>query len=74
MRKLEITLSEEQYQHIQEEVKYTNRIHLSEGVFGGYELCLHVGVPDVFGSTLELKTNNSIDLGEVEWKYSNAKS
>ncbi|MDT0689970.1 hypothetical protein RM549_09260 [Salegentibacter sp. F188] len=35
MRKLEITLSEVQYQHLQEEIKYTNRNHLSEGVFGG---------------------------------------
>lgn len=68
MRKLEITLTEEQYQHIQEEIKYANRIHLSEGVFGGYELCLQVGIPDVYRSHLEMKTNNTIDLGEVEWK------
>lgn len=44
MRKLEITLSEKQYQHIQEEIKYANRTHLSEGVFGGYELCLQAGI------------------------------
>ena len=69
MRKLEINLSEEQYQHIQEEIKYSNRVHLSEGVFGGYELCLQVGIPDVFGAQLEMKTNNTIDLGEVEWKF-----
>ncbi len=74
MRKLKITLTEEQYQHIKEEIRYVNRAHLSEGVFGGYELCLHVGVPDVFGCTLELKTNNSIDLGEVKWKYTNQES
>ncbi|MGI0108228.1 hypothetical protein [Salinimicrobium sp. WS361] len=69
MRKLEITLTEEQYQHIQEEIRYSNRMHLSEGVFGGYELCLNEGVPDVYGSTLEIKTANNIDLGEVEWKF-----
>ena len=69
MRKLEISLSEEQFQHIQEEIKYSNRAHLSEGVFGGYELCLQVGIPDVFGAQLEMKTNNTIDLGEVEWKF-----
>ena len=74
MRKLEISLTEEQYQHLQEEIKYYNRTHLSEGVFGGYELCLLVGVPDVFGSTLEIKTNNSIDLGEVERKFTKQKS
>jgi len=67
MRKLEITLTEEQHQHIQEEIKYYNRVNLSEGVFGGYELTLNVSVPDVFGSTLEMKMANTIDLGEVKW-------
>ena len=74
MRKLEINLSEEQYQHIQEEIKYSNRVHLSEGVFGGYELCLQVGIPDVFGAQLEMKTNNTIDLGEVEWKFTDLRN
>ncbi len=71
MRKLEITLTEEQYQHIMGEIRYVNRTHLSEGVFGGYELCLQVGVPDVYGSFLELKMANTVELGEVEWKYTN---
>lgn len=69
MRKLEITLTEEQYQHIEEEIKYSNRIHLSEGIFGGYEICLQVGIPDVFGSFLEMKMANTVELGEVEWKF-----
>ena len=69
MRRLQITLSEEQYQHIQEEIKYYNRTHLSEGVFGGYELCLNVAVPNAFGSILEMRTNKTIELGEVEWKF-----
>lgn len=66
MKKLEITLSEEQYQHIQEEIKYYTRTHLSEGVFGGYKLCLNVSVPNAFGSMLEMKTNETVELGEVE--------
>ena len=74
MRKLEINLTEEQYQHIQEEIKYANRTHLSEGVFGGYELCLQVGIPNVYGSFLEMKMANTIELGEVEWKFNNKAS
>lgn len=74
MRKLEITLTEEQYQHIQEEIRYANRTHLSEGVFGGYELCLKVGIPDVYGSFLEMNLANSIDLGEVDWKFTKVRS
>ena len=41
---------------------------LVEETFGGYELCLYVGSPDVFLVTLEMKMINTIDLGEVEWK------
>lgn len=69
MRKLEITLSEEQYRHIQEEIKYYNRVHLSEGVFGGYEITLNVSVPHIFDSTLQMKMANTIDLGEVTWEF-----
>ena len=69
MRKLEITLTEEQYQHIQEEIKYAGRNNLAEESFGGYELCLQVGIPDIFPAQLEMKLANSIDLGEVEWKF-----
>lgn len=68
MKKLEITLTEEQYHHIQEEIKYANRVHLSEGVIGGYELCLSVGIPNIFGGHLIMRTNTNIDLGEVDWK------
>jgi len=69
MRKLEIILTEEQYQHVQEEIKYANRVHLSEGVFGGYELCLSVGIPDVFPATLDIRTHKNTELGKVEWKF-----
>ncbi len=71
MPKIEIPLSDEQYQHIQEEIRYSNRAHLSEGVFGGYELCLSVGIPDVFPANLEIKTHQPMDIGEVEWKFLN---
>lgn len=69
MRKLEIILTEEQYQHIIAERSYGNRTNLEEETFGGYELCLHVASPDVIPATLEMKMINKIDLGEVEWKF-----
>ena len=67
MRKLEIILTEEQYQHIQEEIKYGGRTLLEEETFGGYEFTLHVGVPNIF-TYLQLKYINDIDLGEVEFQ------
>ncbi len=70
MRKLEITLTENQYRHIQEEIKYSNRVHLSEGVFGGYELRLNISIPDIFPATLDIHIGKLLELGEVEWKFS----
>ena len=69
MRKLEITLTEEQYQHIREEIKYAARTNLSAETFGGYELCLQVGIPDVFPAQLEMRLANTIDLGDVEYEF-----
>ncbi|WP_289022994.1 hypothetical protein [uncultured Salegentibacter sp.] len=68
MRKLEIKLTEEQYQHIQEEIKYGGRKMLEEETMGGYEITLHVGVPNIY-TYLELNYINKIDLGEVEWSF-----
>lgn len=68
MRKLEIELTEEQYQHIMEEIRYSSRAHLQEESFGGYSLCLNVGIPNIF-SFLEMKMANTIDLGEVDWHF-----
>lgn len=70
MRKLEIELTEKQYQHIMEEVRYSSRAHIQEESFGGYSLCLHVGIPNIF-SYLEIKMANNIDLGEVSWRFRN---
>ncbi|PRX38763.1 hypothetical protein [Salegentibacter salegens] len=68
MRKLEITLSEEQYQHIQEEINYGGRTMLEEETLGGFDLTLHVGVPNIY-TYLEMNYINKIDLGEVEWSF-----
>jgi hypothetical protein len=70
MRKLEINLTEEQYQHIQEEIRYGGRTLLAEETMGGYELILNVGVPNIY-SSLEINYINRIDLGEVEWMFKN---
>ena len=67
MRKLEISLTEEQYQHIKEEINYGGRTILEEETFGGYAFTLHVGVPNIY-TWLQLKYINDIDLGEVQWK------
>ena len=67
MPKLIIKLSDEQYQHIQEERKYGGRTLLAEECMGGFSLTLNVGVPDIY-THLEMKFINNIDLGEVKWE------
>lgn len=62
-------MSEEQYQHIQEEIKYAGRLNLSEGTFGGYKLCLQVLIPNIFPAQLEMIMANKIDLGEVDYEF-----
>lgn len=70
MRKLEITISEDQYQKLNSIIKKSNSDHLSEGVYGGYELRLNISIPDIFPATLDVYSGNLSELGEVDWKIS----
>ena len=70
MRKLEITISEEQFQNLESIIKKSNSDHLSEGVFGGYELRLNISIPGIFPTTLDFHSGKLIELGEVKWKIS----
>lgn len=68
MRKLEITISEDQYQKLNSIIRKSNSDHLSEGVFGGYELRLNISIPDIFPATLDIHSGKLTEIGEVEWK------
>ncbi|MBA4745249.1 MAG: hypothetical protein H2058_08315 [Muricauda sp.] len=70
MRKLEILITEDQYQHMIAERDYGKRVNLNEETLGSYSLCLHIGSPDVIPATLEMKMLNTIYLGEIEWTIS----
>lgn len=69
MPKLEITLTQEQYQYMEEAIRYYNRIHLMEEFFGGYDIILSTPIPDVVESSLHIKSGNTIDLGDVQWRF-----
>ena len=70
MRKLEISLSEDQYQKMKSIIQKSNSNHLSEGVFGGYELRLNISIPDIFPASLDIHSGELSELGEVEWEIS----
>lgn len=69
MTTLEITHTQEQHQYIQEEIKYGGRTMLEQETLGGFEITLHVGVPNIY-TYLEMNYIHKIDLGEVQWKLS----
>lgn len=73
MRKLQIILTEEQYQNILAEPNYGKRDNLDEETFGDYELCPHGGRPDFFPATLDIHVHKSIALGEVKWGLAKTK-
>ena len=41
---------------------------LQEETMGGFEITLHVGVPNIY-TYLEMNYINKIDLGEVVWSF-----
>ena len=67
MRKIEIDLTEEQYQKLTSEIKRRAVINLHEETFSGFDLVL--GVTEGNVSVLELKMGSVIKLGEVDWKF-----
>jgi hypothetical protein len=66
MRKIEIELTEEQFQKLTAEIKERAVINLHEETFSGFELML--GVIEGNISFLELKMGSVIKLGEVDWR------
>ena len=66
MRKIEIELSEEQYQLLNQEIAKTNDINLIEETFSGFTLeltCIEGGISWI---DFEMQ-NNKVELGEVNW-------
>jgi hypothetical protein len=68
MRKIEIELSEEQYQQIKNEISKGNTLNLQEETFSGYSLTLS-SVEGGF-AWLEFNMYDNIDIGDVNWSIS----
>lgn len=66
MRKIEIDLTEEQFQKLSSEIKRRAVINLHEETFSGFDLILGVVEGDI--SYLELKMGSVTKLGEVDWR------
>jgi hypothetical protein len=66
MKKIEISLSEKQYEKLTSTIKARAEINFQEETFSGFELVLNVIEGNI--SWLELNMSSNINLGEVEWK------
>ena len=67
MRKIEIDLTEEQFQKLTSEIKERAVINLHEETFSGFDLVLGVTVGNI--SYLELKMGSVTKIGEVDWRF-----
>lgn len=66
MKKIEIDLTEEQYQKMMAEMERGSRLNLNEETFSGYEIKLSV-VEGGF-AWVDFKMYNEVDLGDVNWR------
>jgi hypothetical protein len=65
MKKLEISLTDEQYEKLSNSIRHGAEINLQEETFSGFTISLCVTEANI--SWLELEMGNVIKLGEVDW-------
>ena len=66
MKKIEITLSDEQYLTIKNEIEHCSKLNMDEGTLTGFRFILSEYLPGI--SSLELEMHKKIDLGDVNWQ------
>jgi hypothetical protein len=67
MRKIEINLTNEQYQKLNNEIKNGNLLNIQEETSSGFTLKLCNIEGNI--SWLEFEMQKNIDLGEVNWSF-----
>ncbi|WP_224485402.1 hypothetical protein [Robertkochia aurantiaca] len=70
MKKLCITLSDEQYEAYENHIKRGSKINLEEETFSGFGIILN---HCELGAWLEVDMYGKLDLGDVEWSIEDAK-
>lgn len=67
MKKIEITLTNEQYDLIQKEIKTGAKLNLNHETFSGFQMIITDFIPGI--SNLEIQVYNKVDIGEVNWEF-----
>jgi hypothetical protein len=71
MKTIEITLSDEQYSTIKNEMERCSKINLEEAVMTGFSFTVRDGFPGI--SWMEFEMHKKIDLGDVSWSFMDSK-
>lgn len=66
MRRIEIDITEQQYERLNAEMQKGGTINLNEETFSGYEIKLSVAEGGF--SWIVFKMYDDVDLGDVEWR------
>ena len=66
MKKIEITLSDQQYLRIKNEIENCSKINMDEATLTGFRFTVSEYFPGI--SSLEFEMHNKIDLGDINWK------
>ena len=72
MQQIIINLSDEQHLKMMEHLRKSTQLNLEEETISGYEIKLNC-VDGGFFSWIEIFSNSSLDLGEVNWKMKEIK-
>lgn len=68
MRKIEICISEEQYQKIKNEIEKSSKLNIEHETFSGFQMIITDLIAGI--SNLEIQMYNKVDIGDVSWKFS----
>lgn len=67
MKKLEIELTDKQYEKLLNEIKNGTEINIEEETFSGYSIALNVIEGGI--SWIDFEMLRKIDIGEVSWSF-----
>lgn len=70
MKQICITLTDQQHEKLVNKLHEENQKNLEHGVLSGFSITLEESFPGV--SCLIVEINGQLDLGDVEWKISDA--
>ncbi|MDX1328132.1 MAG: hypothetical protein R3299_10560 [Arenibacter sp.] len=67
MKKIEITLSDDQYLKIKNEIEKCSKLNVEEATLSGFRFIVSNYFPGMSG--LEFEMHEKLDIGDVDWRF-----